>query len=72
MVQNYFLYAERALARQPVCLWLWEDTLQIEHQDELLASYPCSYDAGEHQLQRLGKPVYTIIAIHVSNHSFCV
>ena len=57
VVQNYFLYAEQALARQPVCLWLWENTLQIDHQDELLASYPCSYDAQEHCLKKLGEPV---------------
>jgi transposase len=56
VVQNYYLYAERALCRQPVCLWLWEDSLQLEHQDEPLASYPCTYDHEAHTLQKLGEP----------------
>lgn len=57
VIQNYYLYAERALVKQPVCLWLWEDTLHIEHQEEQLASYPCHYDAEEHHLRRIGEPV---------------
>jgi hypothetical protein len=56
MVQNYYLYAERALSRQPVSLWLWEDTLRIDHRDELLASYPLSYDHEEHTIKRVGEP----------------
>ena len=55
VVQNYYLYAERALQRQPVCLWFWEDALQIEHQEELLASYPCAYDPAEHAIRRVGE-----------------
>lgn len=54
LVQNYYLYAERALSRQRVCLWLWDDTLRIDHCDELLASYPCSYDAEQHHIKQLG------------------
>lgn len=56
LVQNYYLYAERALNRQRVCLWLWDDTLRIDHRDELLASYPCSYDAQQHHIQKVGEP----------------
>ena len=56
LVQNYYLYAERALNRQRVCLWLWDDTLRIDHRDELLASYPCTYDAEQHHIQKLGEP----------------
>ncbi len=39
LVQNYFLYAELAAIRQRVCLWLWEYTLHIECQEEVMASY---------------------------------
>jgi hypothetical protein len=56
LVQNYYLYAERALNRQRVCLWLWDDTLRIDHRDELLASYPCAYDAEQHHIKKLGEP----------------
>ena len=56
LVQNYYLYAERALNRQRVCLWLWDDTLRIDYRDELLASYPCSYDAEQHHIKKLGEP----------------
>jgi transposase len=56
LVQNYYLYAERALSRQRVCLWLWDDTLSIDHRDELLASYPCAYDAEQHHIKKLGEP----------------
>ena len=56
LVQNYFLYAERAANRQRVCLWLWDDTLHIDYQDEVLASYACSYDQKTHQIKKLGEP----------------
>jgi hypothetical protein len=56
LVQNYYLYAERALNRQRVCLWLWDDTLRIDYRDELLASYPCHYDHEAHAIQKLGEP----------------
>lgn len=57
VVQNYYLYAERALSRQPVSLWLWEDTLRIDHRDEPLASYPLSYDHEKHAIERVGEPI---------------
>jgi hypothetical protein len=34
LVQNYYLYGERAANRQRVCLWLWGDTLRIDCRDE--------------------------------------
>jgi hypothetical protein len=56
LVQNYFLYAERAANRQRVCLWLWDDMLHIDCRDEILASYACAYDQATHQIKKLGEP----------------
>ena len=56
LVQNYFLYAERAANRQRVCLWLWDDTLHIDCQDEVLARYACSYDHKAQRIKKLGEP----------------
>jgi len=56
LVQNYYLYAERAASRQRVCLWLWDDTLRIDCQDELLASYPCAYDSQRGELRTVHEP----------------
>jgi hypothetical protein len=55
LVQNYYLYGERAASRQRVCLWLWDDTLRIDCRDELLASYPCTYDPDQKELLTLSK-----------------
>lgn len=56
LVQNYYLYGERAANRQRVCLWLWDDTLRIDCRDELLASYPCTYDATSQELRGVKEP----------------
>lgn len=56
VVQNYYLYAERAASRQRVCLWLWDDTLRIDCRDELLASYPCTYDVQRGELCQVQEP----------------
>jgi hypothetical protein len=56
LVQNYYLYGEQAASRQRVCLWLWDDVLRIDCQDELLASYPCVYDAEAGQLRQVQEP----------------
>jgi hypothetical protein len=56
LVQNYYLYAERAASRQRVCLWLWDDTLRIDCRDELLASYPCVYEPERGEIQRVQEP----------------
>ncbi len=42
LIQNYYLYAERAASRQRVCLWLYDDALRIDYRDEVLATYPCT------------------------------
>ncbi|HEX8833273.1 MAG TPA: helix-turn-helix domain-containing protein [Abditibacteriaceae bacterium] len=57
LVQNYYLYAERAASRQRVCLWLWDDTLKIDCRDEVLASYPCVYDEAAGHIEKVGEPV---------------
>lgn len=56
LVQNYYLYGERAANRQRVCLWLWDDTLRIDCRDELLASYPCTYDPDQKELRAVKEP----------------
>ena len=56
LVQNYYLYGERAASRQRVCLWLWDDTLRIDCRDELLASYPCVYDPAAGELRTVHEP----------------
>lgn len=56
LVQNYYLYAERAASRQRVCLWLCDDTLRIDCRDELLASYPCGFDEATGHIERVGEP----------------
>jgi transposase len=71
LVQNYFLYAERAANRQRVSLWLWDDTLHIDHRDEVLASYTCSYDQKTHQIRSWANPHCTRIASHGNNLNFC-
>lgn len=57
LVQNYYLYGERAANRQRVCLWLWDDTLRIDCRDELLASYPCTYDPDQKALRAVKEPI---------------
>ena len=56
LVQNYYLYGERAASRQRVCLWLWDDNLRIDCRDELLASYPCVYDPEVGELRTVHEP----------------
>ncbi len=56
LLQNYYLYAEKAANRQRVCLWLCDDTLHIDCHDELLASYPCAAQAFTGELRRVGEP----------------
>lgn len=56
LVQNYYLYGERAANRQRVCLWLWGDTLRIDCRDEVLASYPCTYDPDQKELRGVKEP----------------
>jgi hypothetical protein len=48
--------AKRAASRQRVCLWLWDDALRIDCRDELLASYPCTYDAASNELRKVQEP----------------
>jgi transposase InsO family protein len=57
LLQNYYLYAERAAGRQRVCLWLCDDALHIDCRDELLASYPCIADALTGQIAQVNEPL---------------
>jgi transposase len=56
LLQNYYLYAEKAANRQRVCLWLCDGTLHIDCQDELLASYPCVAEVFTGELRRVDEP----------------
>ena len=50
LIQNYYLYAERAASRQRVCLWLYAGTLRIAYGDEVLSTYPCTLEEAAKRL----------------------
>jgi hypothetical protein len=55
-IQRFFIYAERGLSRQRVTIWIYEDRLNIEYKQALLARYDCSIGRKKRQLTAVTNP----------------
>jgi hypothetical protein len=55
-VQRFYIYAERGLAKQRVTIWIYEDRLNIEYKQALLARYNCKVGRRQRQLTAVTNP----------------
>ncbi|MEM8860606.1 MAG: DDE-type integrase/transposase/recombinase [Chloroflexota bacterium] len=55
-VQRFYIYAHRGLASKRVAIWIYEDRLQIEHQQTPLARYTVSLDRQSNSLTSITNP----------------
>jgi transposase InsO family protein len=57
-VQRFYLYAEPGLAKRRVSVWIYEDRLHIEYQQNLLARYTCTVDRRPVALTAVSHPKF--------------
>jgi len=55
-IQRFFIYAERGLAKKRVTIWIYEDRLNIEYKQALLARYDCNVGRKQRQLTAVTNP----------------
>jgi transposase InsO family protein len=56
-VQRFYIYAEHGLAQHRVTIWIYEDRLNIEYQQTLLARYQCSLNRRQKSLRSVSQPM---------------
>jgi hypothetical protein len=54
--QHWRLYGERGLAGERAAVWVWDETLTIEHASETLAQYRVTLPANGHGLRDVADP----------------
>ena len=54
--QNWKLYGERGLAKAPVTVWIYEDSLKVEHQAVTLSKYSIQVQDDHKHLQTVSHP----------------
>jgi hypothetical protein len=54
--RHWRLYGERGLVGASVALWIWGDTLTVEHAAETLAHYRVAYERDGHHLREVDAP----------------
>ncbi|MCI0559761.1 MAG: hypothetical protein MN733_14825, partial [Nitrososphaera sp.] len=57
-VQRFYIYAHRGLAKQRVSVWIYEDRLNIEYQQTLLARYQSKIDRKRKALKSVSQPQF--------------
>src|SRR5215212_11508541 len=55
-LMNWRVYAEEALAKRDVALWLGGDTLSVEYAGETLSRYEVEYQPSAGGLREVGRP----------------
>ncbi|MCA9933325.1 MAG: transposase [Anaerolineales bacterium] len=55
-LQRFYLYAERGLTKQPVTVWIYEDRLNIEYKQTLLARYECTVARKQNKITAVTDP----------------
>jgi transposase InsO family protein len=55
-VQRFYIYAEHGLAKQRVSVWIYDDRLNIEYRQILLARYNCKLNRQEKLLKSVSQP----------------
>ena len=54
--RHWRLYGERGLAGERVAVWVWDETVTIEHAAETLAQYPVAFEADGRRICDVGEP----------------
>jgi hypothetical protein len=54
--RDWRIYGERGLAGERVAVWMWDETLTIEHTAETLAQYRVAVEADGRQLREVADP----------------
>jgi hypothetical protein len=54
--RHWRLYGERGLAGEQVAVWVWDETVTIAYEAEILAQYPVAFEADGHRLREVGDP----------------
>jgi hypothetical protein len=49
--RNWRIYGERGLSGRPAVLWLYEEHLRLQSEDEALAEYTVAYQRDRHHLR---------------------
>lgn len=57
-VQRFYIFAHRGLARQRVSLWIYEDRLNIEYQQTLLARNQSKIERKRNALKSVSQPQF--------------
>jgi hypothetical protein len=61
--RHWRLYGERGLAGARAAVWVWDETVTIEHPTATLAQYRVAYEADRHHLREVGEPrLYATLA----------
>jgi transposase InsO family protein len=55
-IQRFYIYAERGLAKQRVIIWIYEDRLNIEYKQTLLARYDVKINRKQKKLTEVKGP----------------
>ena len=58
-VQRFYLYAERGLVHTRVSVWLYDERLQVAHQETLLACYTYHCDRRARRLRAVSDPQFS-------------
>jgi hypothetical protein len=53
---HWRLYGERGLAGERAAVWVWDETLTIEHASETLAHYRVTLETNGHGLREVAEP----------------
>jgi transposase len=54
--RHWLFYGERGLAGARTAVWVWDETLTIEHASETLAQYRVTAEANGHGLREVAEP----------------
>jgi len=54
--RHWRLYGERGLAGKRAAVWVWDETLTIEHASETLAQYRVIYESDGRRLREVAEP----------------
>lgn len=52
-LHNFYFYVEDGLPKSQVCVWIYQNNLKVEHQNEILIEYPCIYEEKKRKLTEL-------------------
>lgn len=55
-LHTFYFYVEEGLPKNKVYIWIYQNKLRAEYNNELMIEYECFYDEKNRKIQKLTKP----------------